>query len=247
MSADWPKVALEDLLKPVSRPEDVEPDETYHILGAHWYAEGLYTKEIKEGSQIRAKKIYRVEEGDFVYNRLFAWKGSFAIATERNDGCYVSNEFPCFSLKRDRIDGRYLWRYFSRVSAWSEALGLSTGGTPTSRNRLKVEKFLAMEIPLPLLDEQRRIVAQIEELAAKIDEAQKHRRQAAEEAEHFYESALASFMKLHGSTWWRGIVADVIISMDAGWSPQCGDRPAIDGEWGVLKTTSVQSCNFYPH
>jgi type I restriction enzyme S subunit len=52
-----------------------------------------------------------------------------------------------------------------------EALGLSTGGTPTSRNRLKEEKFLTLEIPLPPLAEQRRIVARIEELAAKIEEA----------------------------------------------------------------------------
>lgn len=32
--------------------------------------------------------------------------------------------------------------------------------------------------------------------------------------------------------------------MDAGWSPSCEDRPAADGEWGVLKTTSVQWCEF---
>jgi len=70
-----------------------------------------------------------------------------------------------------------------RVSAWEDALGLSTGGTPTSRNRLKEEKFLAMKIPLPSLPEQRRVVARIEELAAKISEAQRLREQATMEAE----------------------------------------------------------------
>src|SRR5207249_8193310 len=107
---------------------------------------------------------------DFVYNRLFAWKGSFAVATEANAGCYVSNEFPCFAIDQDRADAKFLWRYFSRASPWEEALGLSAGGTPTSRNRLKEEKFLSMEIPIPPLPQQRRIVARIEELAAKIHE-----------------------------------------------------------------------------
>jgi type I restriction enzyme S subunit len=119
-----------------------------------------------------------VGEGDFVYNRLFAWKGSFAIATQENHGCYVSNEFPCFAVEREHLDGRYLWHYFSRAAAWNEALGLSSGGTPTSRNRLKEVRLLAMRIPLPPLEEQRRIVARIEELVAKVEAAQALRQEA---------------------------------------------------------------------
>src|SRR5690348_9975150 len=151
-----PLVPLAEVVKPICRPHSVDPEKSYRILGAHWYAEGLYVKDTLPGSQIRADKVFRVEEGDFVYNRLFAWKGSFAVATAANAGCYVSNEFPCFVVNPDKADANFLWRYFSRVSAWEEALGLSTGGTPTSRNRLKEEKFLAMEIPLPPLIEQRR-------------------------------------------------------------------------------------------
>ena len=192
MAGGFPIVPLGEVLSPVSRPESADPGITYRILGAHWYAKGLYIKHIKRGSEIQADKVYRVEHGDFVYNRLFAWKGSFAIATEENHGCYVSNEFPVFTINGDRAEGKYLWRYFSRASAWDEALSLSSGGTPTSRNRLKEEKLLAMKIPLPSLDEQRRIVARIEELASKIEEACRLRRVAVEEAKAF-----ASSLHLH--------------------------------------------------
>jgi type I restriction enzyme S subunit len=171
MRKPWPLVPLGELLATVSRPEAVETEKTYRILGAHWYAEGLYIKDVRTGAGIQAKSLYRVEEGDFAYNRLFAWKGSFALATKENHGCYVSNELPCFAVNRSRLDGRFLWRYFSRRSVWDEALSESTGGTPTSRNRLKEHKFLAFKIPLPPLDEQRRIVARIEKLKAKIEEA----------------------------------------------------------------------------
>jgi len=171
MPNSWPLVPLGELLNPISRPETVDPDNTYRILGAHWYAQGLYVKDVTTGAGIQAKSLYRVEENDFVYNRLFAWKGSFALATKENHGCYVSNEFPCFAVNRSRLDGRFLSRFFSRSSAWDEALSESTGGTPTSRNRLKEHKFLAFKIPLPPLNDQRRIVARIEQLAAKIQEA----------------------------------------------------------------------------
>lgn len=171
-------VPLGEVLRPVSRPEFVDLGTMYRVLGAHWYAKGLYVKEIKPGSQIQASKLFRVEHGDFVYNRLFAWKGSFAIATEENHGCYVSNEFPVFTINRDRAEAKYLWGYFSRASAWDEALSLSSGGTPTSRNRLKEDKLLAMKIPLPPVEEQWQIVARIEELVSKIDEARGLRREA---------------------------------------------------------------------
>jgi type I restriction enzyme S subunit len=161
----WPLVRLGEILAPVSRSESLRPTERYSLLGAHWYAEGLYIKDIKAGSQIQAKQLFRVKAGDFVYNRLFAWKGSFALAGSDVDGCYVSNEFPCFTVHADRVDGRYLWYYFSRESVWSEALGFSTGGTPTSRNRLKEERLLAMSMPLPPLEEQRRIVGRIDRVA----------------------------------------------------------------------------------
>jgi len=165
----WPRVPLGELLAPVSRPEAVDPKKTYRILGAHWYAHGLYTKETLSGAEIRAPRVFRIEKGDFVYNRLFAWKGSFAVATEENHVCYVSNEFPSFEAKDNRIDLNFLWKYFSRETAWTEALGFSTGGTPTSRNRLKEEAFFKLTIPLPPLGEQRRLVERIDALAGKIN------------------------------------------------------------------------------
>jgi len=192
MTGGFPIVPLGEVLRPVSRPESADPEITYRILGAHWYARGLYIKHIKRGSEIQADKVYRVEHGDFVYNRLFAWKGSFAIATEENHGCYVSNEFPVFTINRDRAEGKYLWRYFSRASAWDEALSLSSGGTPTSRNRLKEEKLLAMKIPLPPVEEQRRIVELVDELIVKIDEARSLRRHAVEETEAVVASVIGS-------------------------------------------------------
>jgi type I restriction enzyme S subunit len=185
----WNSVPLGEILTLVSRSETVEPQKTYNILGAHWYARGLYTKDVKSGTEIRANTVYRVEKGDFVYNRLFAWKGSFAVATVENHNCYVSNEFPCFNIHKERVDSRYLWKYFSRASAWNEVLGLSSGGTPTSRNRLKERKFLAIQIPLPPLEEQRRIVARIE-VAAKVEEARGLRREAAKETSELLSSTL---------------------------------------------------------
>ncbi len=188
----WVLTPLGKILSQVSRPIRVDPGATYRLLGAQWYAKGLFAKAEKTGAEIQANTLFEVNTGDFIYNRLFAWKGSFAVASEEHNGCFVSNEFPCFEADHDRLDPRFLWLFFSRQKAWSEALGLSSGSTPTSRNRLKEDQFQRMVIPLPPLPEQRRIVARIEELAAKIEEAHRLRRQSEGSAQALLRSTLFS-------------------------------------------------------
>jgi type I restriction enzyme, S subunit len=177
------------MLRSVSRPVHVSPESTYRLVGAHWYAKGLYVKEQKSGAEIQARTLFQIKEGDFVYNRLFAWKGSFAVATQDVAGCFVSNEFPCF-VPLDTVDSKFLWFYFSRSSAWSEALGLSSGSTPTSRNRLKEKQFLDIEVLLPPIDEQRRIVSRIEQLANKVESAGSLRAESDHESEAILEGAV---------------------------------------------------------
>jgi type I restriction enzyme S subunit len=186
----WPMVHFGDVLQSVSRPVTVEPDVMYRILGMRWYAQGLFLKEEKPGSDIRANELYRVELGDFVYNRLFAWKGSFGIVgTDTAGGC-VSGEFPCFQVDTERANAKFLHLYLSQERIWQEIERISSGQTNISRLRLKEPIFLAMEIPLPPLEEQRHIVARIEELAAKIEEARGLRRKAVQQCDNLLRSII---------------------------------------------------------
>lgn len=239
MNKAWPMVPLSEILTPVSRPEPVDFQKSYRILGAHWYARGLYIKNVKTGAAIQAKKVFRVEKGDFVYNRLFAWKGSFAMATEEDHDCYVSNEFPCFIANQERADGLYLWRYFSRSSAWDEALGLSKGGTPTSRNRLKEHLFLNMRIPLPPLSEQRRIVVRIEKLAGKVEEAHVLQQKAAEESKALMATEISQIFNIGKEKGWtQGQLGDYVIEDCYGTSEKTsGDESGIP----ILRMGNIQN------
>ncbi len=177
------KVRLREVLRQIERAEAVDASKVYRLLGVRWYGQGLFVREERVGADIAANRLYSVQPGDFVYNRLFAWKGSFAVAGAEASGAYVSNEFPCFATDVTRLDPYFLLWFFRQQRAWTEVLGLSTGVTPTSRNRLKESEFLAMEIALPPLSEQQRVVARIEELAARINDARTLRQQASGSAE----------------------------------------------------------------
>jgi len=36
----------------------------------------LFVREEKKGIEISADKLNKIQEGDFIYSRLFAWKGA---------------------------------------------------------------------------------------------------------------------------------------------------------------------------
>lgn len=163
MSRSINPVKLKNLVFPVSRPIKVVTDETYTSLGVKWYANGLFVKEPLFGKDIKANQLFRVESGDFLYNRLFAWKGSFALAGAEHDGCFVSGEFPTFRVDESKLLAAYLMRYFSNPRVWDAIAKQSSGASQTSRLRFHEIDFLNWEIPLRPIPEQQQIVRMLGE------------------------------------------------------------------------------------
>jgi len=148
LQRDWlgETVPVGDLVTLVTRSEAVAPDATYDLSGVKWYGQGLFVRETKSGRELSASTVRRVEPGDLVYNRLFAWKQSFALATEPG---WVSNEFPTFRIDADRVTPRVLLAALLSPSFTAAVNDASTGSTPTSRNRLKENDFLRLEVTIP--------------------------------------------------------------------------------------------------
>jgi type I restriction enzyme S subunit len=153
------------------------------------------------------------------------------------NGAVVSNDFPAFRPKLGRLLAPYLG-WLSRTHDFVDACRAASEGT-TNRVRLKEEKFAQTRIPLPPLAEQQRIVDRIERLAAEIVEAQTLRSLASEEVTVLRRSSYRFTQAWAEERGARVRLVDAIISHDSGWSPACDEIPAANGEWGVLKTTSV--------
>jgi type I restriction enzyme S subunit len=243
MTNGWQVGKFGDVLEPVSRPVRVEPDKVYRNLGVQWYAKGLFVREEKPGYDIKAKELYRVEVGDLVYNRLFAWKGSFAIAEEDTAGGFVSGEFPCFHVDMNKADPKFLHLYLSQEKLWRDIERISTGQTNISRLRLKEPVFLDIEIPLPPLTEQRRIVAYIESLAARVNEAQRLREEADKESKFFMQATLREIFD--GSTSWQSYKLDEFAPINMGQSPS-GDSYNFDGEGEPLLNGPTEFGRHHP-
>ncbi len=181
--AGWKPVKLGDVLVAANRGESVEATKEYRLLGVRLEGRGPFIRETVLGSQSSASRLFRVEAGDFIYSRLFACRGAFGVIDESTHGCFVSGEFPIYQPVPGRIDVQFLRYWFTLPPVIARVDEDCTGSTPLTRNRFKENFFLALEIPLPPLTEQRRIVARIDALAAEIAEAKRLRQEAVAQAE----------------------------------------------------------------
>ena len=166
-----PLVPFREILRPNSRPYTLAADEDANLVGMRLYGAGPFHRELKPAMQIAKKTHFVVRSGDVIYNKLFAWKGTFGLVPDELDGMFVSDKFPTYELDRDRVDEQFLKWFFRHPRVWQQAQSKSTGSAALSKLTLNPPKFLELEIPLPNIHEQRRIVKRIVSLSDKIESA----------------------------------------------------------------------------
>jgi type I restriction enzyme S subunit len=194
VSVTWPKVKFSEFLKPNSRPYTLGPDEDANLVGMRLYGAGPFHRELKPAMRIAKKSHFVIKAGDVIYNKLFAWKGTFGIIPPELDGMFVSDKFPTYELDRTRVDQEFLAWYFRCRSLWEEAQGMSTGSAALSKLTLNPPKFLLLTMPLPLLSEQCKTVVRIKELYNSIIEAHRLRNLAINESKTCLETCLQELM-----------------------------------------------------
>ncbi len=147
------KLKLSEIFEEVTVKERVEGNHIYRLLGIHGFGGGAFVKGEKKGTEIRSKTLHRVSKGWVIYNRLFAFRGSFAIITENQDGCYVSGEFPTFKLKPEvanpHIVAKYVVHCLNSPHYRNLMASKSTGSTKQSRSRFNQPSFFALTVEIP--------------------------------------------------------------------------------------------------
>src|SRR5439155_20952731 len=113
-----------------------------------------------------------------VYNKLFAWKGAFAIADELVAGHIVSDKFPTYTIDASAVGPRYLGYYFRTTDLAMQAERLSKGAAAISKLTLNPPQFWDLTIPLPPLAKQQRVVATLDGAEATVTEATRLRSEA---------------------------------------------------------------------
>jgi type I restriction enzyme, S subunit len=142
--------------------------------------------------------------------------------------------------KIDVIDSNYLGYTLKSPLVLDQAIRRKTG---SAIRRIILADLSSVKIPLPPIDQQKRIAAILD----KAEELRRLRRQSIEQLDILSRSI---FIEMFGDPvtnpkgWNRFIFSDLISKIESGHSPNCLDRPKTDQEWGVLKLGAVTWCDY---
>ena len=155
-----------------------EPDKQYNEVTVRLWGKGVVLRGKVTGSEVTGSRRLRVRTNQFILSRIDARNGATGLIPDSLEGAVVTNDFPVYNLNIERVSPLFL-NWMSKTATFVELCKRASEGT-TNRVRLKEDRFLSTEIPLPPLPEQLRIVARIESLAAKIEEAKDLQREVIE-------------------------------------------------------------------
>jgi type I restriction enzyme S subunit len=179
MAKEWPEEAIGGLLRKNEDIVEIAPDRLYRELTVRLWGKGVTLRREVPGAQIGSPRRIRVTGGQFILSRIDARNGAFGLVPSELDGAVVSTDFPSFHLDEERLLPSFLG-WLSRTRPFVDLCRAASEGT-TNRVRLKEDRFLATKIHLPPLPEQRRVVARIDWLAERAEEARRLRTQSTTE------------------------------------------------------------------
>jgi type I restriction enzyme S subunit len=150
-------VRLADVLELAESAEPVTASSNYPQVGVRGFGGGLFPKPAISGSGTSYKAFNRLYAGAIVLSQVKGWEGAIARCPTELDGWFVSPEYRTFRCKPDLASDEYFGELVRMEWFWSK-LQEATRGVGARRERTRPEQFLKIELPLPVLEDQLRIL-----------------------------------------------------------------------------------------
>lgn len=155
------RVRVGDVLQLQRRPVEIDPLAEYVSIGVRSFGKGIFHYPSTPGAELSKLRFFEIHPGELVVSNIKAWEGAIAVSDDSEAGTIGSNRFLSYVPRGDEVDIRYL-RYFFLSEAGLPLIQKASPGSADRNRTLAIDRFEALEIPLPPIDEQRRIVVEIE-------------------------------------------------------------------------------------
>ena len=187
MSAkNYPLVPLGEVLTHRKEFITINDTEIYKRCRVQSHAKGIVLRDTVPGAEINTKRQQVCRKNEFLVAEIDAKVGGFGIVPEELEGAIVSSHYFLFEINEEKLDRRWL-HYVIQTAPFREQVAAQGS---TNYAAIRPSHVLGYTIPLPpSLAEQQRIVAHIEALAEKIEQARGLRQLAVAEAKYLHNGA----------------------------------------------------------
>ncbi len=165
--AMWNVRRLGDIAPLVRRSVEINLDATYPELGLRSYGKGTFHKPALLGSDVGNKRLFQIKAGDLLFSNVFAWEGAVAVARPNDDGRYGSHRYMTCVVDEALADTSYVFRYLTTPAGIASLTLASPGGAGRNKT-LGLGALADITMPLPPLDEQRKISQILDGVDAKL-------------------------------------------------------------------------------
>ena len=134
----------------------IEDEKLYKRVTVKINANGVVLRDEEYGKNIGTKRQFIAKEGQMIVSKIDARNGAFGLIPSELDGAIVTNDFPLFDINHHLVNKNYLI-LLAKTNLFVDFAKSCSSGT-TNRQRMDMDKFLTLEIPLPSISEQETIV-----------------------------------------------------------------------------------------
>ena len=161
MTAERARVG--DVLRLERTPVDPDPSFEYVSIGIRSFGKGIFHYEPKLGDQLGSLRFFSVLPDRLVISNIKGWEGAIAVSTDADSGCIASNRFLPYVPVNDQIDVRWA-RWFFLSDSGIQLIQRASPGSADRNRTLAIDRFEALEISLPRVEEQRRVADLLDKL-----------------------------------------------------------------------------------
>jgi len=182
----FPRTQFSTFLHQRKQFVEIEDTKIYKRARVQLHWKGVVLRDELEGALVKTKDQQIAREGELLVAEIDAKVGGVGIVPLELDGAIVSSHYFLFGIDESKCLRSWL-DWFVRSGGLGDQF---TARGSTNYAAIRPHHVLNCEIPLPPLDEQRRIISRIEEIAAKIDVVGSLRKSAENLATALFESSL---------------------------------------------------------
>lgn len=161
----YPVIPIKDVLYQQTQTENFSNTKAETFVTVSIRGGGAKQRIIKDGKWPVPFSGYRVKGGQFIYSRIDARNGAFAILPDALNHAVVSKDFPVFDILTEKILPSVLLFSVLQEGFIKQIQNSSFGAT--NRQRIKENVFGNYTITLPPLDLQN----QFADFAAQVDKS----------------------------------------------------------------------------
>lgn len=149
-------VSIKDILKKKTEVVKIQDDILYQRVTVKVRNNGIEERDKETGKNIGTKRQFKIHTGQFLLSKIDARNGSMGIVPKELDGAVVTQDFLPYEIDTTKVNPDF-FVLLTTTKTFIDFCQRCSSGT-TNRQRIDETAFLNVQIPLPSIHEQDKIV-----------------------------------------------------------------------------------------